>query len=110
MSIFFLDGFLQALLLLILPWTAAVWLSRKFRWSAKLYFPAAGALLLFVIGCAAASISPKPLFIEDQTFLEGALIAAQRQGLCFLFSGAVFGAAYWFISERGNHATPRTAS
>ncbi len=105
MTLFFFDGFLQALLLLILPWTAAVWVRRKFRWSDRLYFPAAGALLLFVIGCTAASISPKLLFIEDQTFLQGALIAAQRQGFCFVISGAAFGASYWFISKRWNHAT-----
>jgi hypothetical protein len=68
--------------------------------------PVVGAPLLFVIGCAAASISPKPLWIEDQTFLEGALIAVVRQGLSF--SGVVFGASYWFLSER--HATAGAAT
>jgi hypothetical protein len=80
--------------------------------SGEIYFPAVGACFIILIGCAMASISPKPLWIEDQTFLEGALIAAARQGLSFLFSGIAFGASYWFGTERqfsahGPHAGPR---
>jgi hypothetical protein len=43
---------------------------------------------------------PKPLFIEDQTFFEGVLITAKREGICFALAGSVFGASYWFLSER----------
>jgi Catalase len=72
----------------------------KTQWDGRIYFPAVGGLLVFTLGCAAASISPKPLFIEDQTFLEGAVITAQRQGPCLLISGIAFGACYWWLERR----------
>jgi hypothetical protein len=101
-SFFFwlVDGFALTLLLMIIPWFIIVWSYRRLQWSGGVYFPIAGSLVLFVIACAATSIAPKPLWIEDQTFLQGALIGAQRQGICFLASGLLFGASYWFLSER----------
>ena len=93
-------GFGPTLLVMILPWILAVFAYRKLRWSGQLYFPGVGALLLFVLSCASASLAPKPLFIEDQTFLEGAAIAAERQGIVFLLAGLAFGACYWFLGER----------
>lgn len=102
LAIFFLfaGGFAVALILMIIPWAIAVWAHFKTRWDDRIYFPGVGALLVFVLGCASASISPKPLFIEDQTSPEGALIAAQRQGLCFLICGIVFGACYCGMERR----------
>jgi len=94
------SGFALSLLLMIVPWIVAVWAYRRLQLSGRMYFPVAGSLLLFIIACVATSIAPKPLFVEDQTFLQGALIAAQRQGICFLVSGLLFGASYWFLGER----------
>jgi hypothetical protein len=101
-SVFFwlTGGFAVMLVLLVFPWGLAVWAHRKLRWLGGIYFPVVGALLVFVIGCAMTSISPKPVWMEDQTFLEGALIAAVRQGPSFVISGIAFGASYWFVSER----------
>jgi hypothetical protein len=63
-------------------------------------FPGVGALLVFTLGCTAASLSPKPLWIEDQTFREGAVIAAERQGLCLLVCGIVFGGCYTWLDRQ----------
>jgi hypothetical protein len=52
------------------------------------------------IGCAASSVSPKPLFIEDQTFIEGVLIALERQGACLALAGTILGLGYWFLAEK----------
>ena len=101
-SFFFwlVDGFALTLILMIIPWIIVVWAYRRLQWSGSIYFPIAGSLLLFVIACAATSIAPKPLWMDDQTFLHGALIATQRQGICFLASGLLFGASYWLLGER----------
>jgi len=96
----FVGGFAPALLLMIVPWAIAVWAHLKTRWDGRIYFPGVGALLVFTLGCTTASISPKPFWIEDQTFLEGAVIAAQRQGVCLLLSGIAFGACYWWIERQ----------
>jgi hypothetical protein len=93
-------GFGPALALMSLPWIMAVRAYRRQQWSGPIYFAAAGAFGTFIIGCAAASLSPKPLFVEDQTFFEGVLIAAERQGICLLLAGIIFGFAYWLLSER----------
>ena len=101
-SLFFwlAGGFALTLLLMIVPWIIAVWAYRKLRWASPLYFSGIGAVIVFTLGCATASIAPKPLFIEDQTFLEGALIAAERQGVCLLFAGVALGTCYWWFGER----------
>lgn len=96
----FVGGFALALLLMIVPWAIAVWAQLKTRWDGRIYFTGVGALLVFTLGCTSAAISPKPLWIDDQTFLEGAVIAAQRQGLCLLFSGFAFGACYWWLERQ----------
>jgi hypothetical protein len=96
----FVGGFGLALLLMLVPWAIVVWAHFKTRWDGRIYYPGVGALLLFTLGCTTAAISPKPLFIEDQTFLEAAVITAQRQGLCLLFSGIAFGACYWWLERR----------
>jgi hypothetical protein len=95
-----IGGFALALLIMTIPWAIALWAHLKTRWDGRIYFPAVGGLLVFTLGCVAASISPKPLFIEDQTFLEGAVITAQRQGPCLLISGIAFGACYWWLERR----------
>ena len=96
----FIGGFALALLLMIGPWAIAVWARLKTQWDNPIYFPVLGALFVFTLGCTTASILPKPLWIEDQTFLEGAVIAAQRQGVCLLLSGIAFGACYWWLERR----------
>jgi hypothetical protein len=98
------------LLALILPWAVAVSVFPKERWSGKLYFTFVGAILVFVLGCLISSLMPKPLFIEDQTFFEGVIIAVKREGLCFALAGSVFGASYWFLSERHARATKTPGS
>jgi hypothetical protein len=101
-ALFFLfaGGFAPALLLMTVPWAVAVWAHFKIRWDGRIYFPGVGALLVFTLGCTAASISPTPLWMEDQTFLEGAVIAAERQGVCLLLCGIVFGACYWWLERQ----------
>jgi hypothetical protein len=97
-------GFALALVLMILPWAAAVWAQLKTRWDGRFYFPLVGALLVFTLGCAAGSIMPKPFFVDQQTFLEGAAITAQREGLCMVVCGIAFGTCYWWLDRR-NRAT-----
>jgi hypothetical protein len=101
-SIFFLlfGGFGLVFLALTLPWVVAVSVFPKTRWSGKLYFILVGAILVLVLACLISSLMPKPLFIEDRTFFGGVLIAAKRQGICFALAGSMFGASYWFLSER----------
>ena len=65
-----------------------------------IYFPFFGATTLFVIACATSSVAPKPLFIEDQTFFEGWMVAAHNQGICFLLTGLIFGLTFCLVSER----------
>ena len=93
-------GFVPALLIMIAPWLLAVRGYRRVHLPGWIYFSAIGAVSTAVIGCATASLSPKPLFIEDQTFLEGAIVAAERQGVCMLLAGLLFGLTYWFLSGR----------
>jgi hypothetical protein len=78
-SIFFLlfGGFGLVFVPLILPWALAVGAFPRARVSGRVYFTLAGAILIFVIGCVMSSLTPKPLFIEDQTFFEGVLIAVK---------------------------------
>ena len=92
-------GMAAALVLMAFPWyLAVVWHGRLQR-SGLMYFSLIGAATTTVIGCATASLAPKPLFIEDQTFLEGFMIAIQRQGICLMFTGLVFGLTFWFVSR-----------
>lgn len=93
-------GFSAALVLMILPWALIVWIHRKVQWFGAPYFGCAGALLMVSMGCAASSVSPKPLFIEDQTFIEGVLIAFERQGVCLALAGTIIGLGYWFLAEK----------
>jgi hypothetical protein len=93
------DGFGLMLLLMIAPWTIAVWAHREVRIPGHIYFPAVGGVLVFILACATSSLAPKPLFVEDQTFLQGALIAAERQGISYLLAGVVFGVCYWWVAK-----------
>jgi hypothetical protein len=92
-------GFSAALVLMILPWPLVVWIYSNVQRFGAIYFGCAGALLMICLGCAASSVSPKPLFIEDQTFIEGVLIAFERQGLCLALAGSIIGFGYWFFAE-----------
>ncbi len=103
-------GFILALLLLIIPWSLSVLIYRKFRWSGRIFFPVIGALLLFLLGSATSPFGWSPLFVGDQTYLQSALIAAQRQGIAFLLSGLTFGIVYWFFGERPLSAQPQPQS
>ena len=96
----FAGGFALALILMIIPWAFAVWVQLKTRLDSRIYFLVVGALLVFILGCTAGSISPKPFWIDDQTFLTGAVITAQRQGVCLLLSGIAFGACYGWLERR----------
>ncbi len=78
-------------LALIVPWTVAVSLFPNGNCSGKLYFTFVGAILVFVLGCALSSLVPKPLFIEDQTFVEGFIIALKRKGSALRWPGACLG-------------------
>jgi len=86
-------------LALILPWAVAVSVFPEARWSGKLYFTFVGAILVFVLGCPMYSLMLRPTF-EDPTFFEGVIIGVQQQGVCSALAGSLFGASYWFVSER----------
>jgi hypothetical protein len=105
----------SAFVLMAFPWYLSVrWYDRlqrsvpinSVRWFDRaqhfslLYFSLLGAATTLVLGCAISSLSPKPLFIEDQTFLEGFMVAIERQGICLLLTGFVFGLIFWLVSER----------
>jgi hypothetical protein len=98
------EGMAPALVLMVVPWYLAVIWHDRLRRFGLMYFSVVGAALTLALGCAASSLAPKPLFIEDQTFFEGFVIAAQRQGLCMLFTGLVFGFTFWLVSERSRRA------
>lgn len=93
-------GFALALVLMAAPWVVAVWFQIGTLWDSRIFFPAVGAFLLFTVGCTASSISWKPPSIDDQTFFQGALIAAERQGLCLAVCGVAFGASYALYERR----------
>jgi len=94
------QGTAVALVSLFFPWCLVVWGYRRLQYSGLVYFGLIGAAATFIIGCGTASLSWKPLFVEDQTFLQGFMIAVERQGVCLLLTGLVFGLTYWFVSER----------
>jgi hypothetical protein len=99
-----------ALVLMAFPWyLAALWHNRLQRFG-LMYFSLIGAAMTLIIGCATSSLAPKPLFIEDQTFIEGFIIAFQRQGVCLLCTGLVFGLTFWFVSGNRRHSCPIEAA
>ena len=93
-------GFSVAILSMALPWVLAVWIYNSRRLAGPAYFALVGALLMLIAGCVASSLSPKPLFIEDQTFFQGALIALERQGVCLTLAGTMVGLVYWLLGEK----------
>ena len=96
-------GMGAAFVLMAFPWyLAVVWHARLQRFG-LMYFSLIGAAITIALGCGTSSLFPKPLFVEDQTFLEGFIIAFQRQGVCLLLTGLVFGLTFWFVSERLRH-------
>jgi hypothetical protein len=103
-------GMGAALVLMALPWYLAVILHDRLQRYGLMYFSLIGAAATLAIGCATSSLAPKPLFVEDQTFLEGFMIAVQRQGVCLLLTGLVFGLTFWFVSERPRHSSSIEAS
>jgi hypothetical protein len=93
-------GMGAAFVLMAFPWYLAVVCHERLRRFGLIYFSLVGAAITIAIGCGTSSLAPKPLFIEDQTFLEGFMIAVQRQGVCLLLTGFVFGLTFWLVSER----------
>jgi hypothetical protein len=98
---FSIFGFGPALILISLLWTVVVKIFRRLHWSGPIYFVVVGAFLTLAIGSGVSSLSPKPLFVEDQTFIEGIVIAIERQGISLFFAGIILGFTYWFLGERG---------
>ncbi len=94
-----------ALVLMALPWYLAVRVYGRMHRFGLVYFSIIGSTTAFVLGCGASSLSPKPLFIEDQSFFEGFRIAAEREGGCLLLTGLVFGITFWLVSERLRHSS-----
>jgi len=93
-------GMGAAFVLMAFPWyLAVVWHARLQRFG-LMYFSLIGAAITIALGCGTSSLFPKPLFVDDQTFLEGFIIAFQRQGVCLLLTGFVFGLTFWLVSER----------
>jgi len=105
-----LNGLAAALVLMALVWYIIVRMYARLRRLGQLYFSLSGAVTLLVLSCATSSLSPKPLFVEDQSFLEGFMITAQRQGMLLLLTGFVFGLTFWLVSERLRHPRGESAS
>jgi hypothetical protein len=105
LACFFLifGGFGLALALMSLPWIIAARWYRRLQCRGQVYFSGIGAFLMLSIGCITSALSPKPSFIQDQTVLEGIVIAGERQGICLILAGAIFGLSYWFLCERPSH-------
>ena len=91
--------FLPALGLMFLPWLAALRACRRLAIPGAAFHASVGAAATLLVGCATASLAPKPLFVEDQTFLEGAMVAAERQGLVLLAAGAALGLTSWGLAR-----------
>lgn len=101
-AFFFLlfSGMGAAFVLMAFLWYLSVrWYDRMQRFG-LLYFSLIGAATTIVIGGGTSSLSPKPLFVEDQTFLQGFMISIERQGICLMVTGLVFGMTFWLVSER----------
>jgi hypothetical protein len=101
-AFFFLlfGGVGAAFLLMAFPWYLSVRGYDRLQRFGLIYFSLMGAATTLVIGCGTSSLSPKPLFVDDQTFLQGFMIAMERQGICLLVTGLVFGLTFWLVSER----------
>ena len=93
-------GFSAAVVLMAPPWALIVWISGKMKSLRAVYFAGSGAVSMILVGCAASAASPKPLFIDDQTFWESFLITLERQGVCLAISGMIIGFGYWLLAER----------
>jgi len=98
-TIFLVYGPCAAFVLMVLPWYLAVLWHDRLRFG-LIYFPMVGAATTLVMSCATCSLAPKMLFVEDETFLGGFLIAVERQGICLLLTGFLFGLTFWLVSER----------
>jgi len=96
----FFNGMAAALALMVLLWYVVVRCSARLQRFGLLYFSVSGAVTILAVSCATSSLSPKPLFVDDQSFLEGFMITAQRQGIPLLLTGFVFGLTFWLVSER----------
>ncbi len=94
-----INGFCLTLVLMGALWILAVRLYPRWRWVGWVYYVSIGTVLMLVIGCATASLSPKPTF-EDQTFLEGVRAVAESQGICLGLAGMIHGFVYWFVCEK----------
>jgi hypothetical protein len=93
-------GFAAALVLMTLPWAGVVWMYRRAQPNGAPLFALSGSLLMVLVGCVASSVSPKPLFVENQSFWQGVLITLERQGACLALTGMIIGFGYWFLVER----------
>lgn len=100
-SIFSLiGGFAAALALMAPSWILSMWIYLRFRLSGPVFFIVTATILMVILGCISSSLSWKPLFIEDQTFLEGFVIALKRQGMILAAAGAAAGLGYWHLAEK----------
>ena len=102
--------FFMAIIGMFLPWCLVLWVSRRISHSGACYFAGTAAIASLAVGCVISSLLPEPLFVEDQTFLEGIRIAAERQGWLLLLTGIAGGLTYWLVSERRPLSPPPTTS
>jgi len=93
------DAFHWALIVLAAPWTFLVYFFGKLRTSGLIYFIVGGLLGTLLLGTVFSALGPKPLWIENQTFVEAFLIAVDRQGAIMAISGVVLGGTYWIWGE-----------
>ena len=84
---------------MIPTWRLAIGRRAEPRLLGGFYVSAAGGAANLLLGCAASSLLPKPSFIEDQTFVEGLLVAATRQGGCLILSGVLGGMTCWLFAN-----------
>ncbi len=75
-----ISGFAAAMFAMTVPWAIAVWARVKLGWDGKIYFPVVGTAMVFVVACVTSGLAPRPFFVDEETFMAGALITAERQG------------------------------
>jgi hypothetical protein len=81
LTFFLVYGPCAAFVLMVLPWYLALLWHDRLRFG-LMYFSMVGTVTTLAVCCATSSLAPKMLFVEDQTFLQGFMVAVERQGIC----------------------------
>ena len=94
-------AFFPDFILILVPWALAVHLPKKTRFSpGPTYFFLSGCFIMGSIGCAFYARTLQTFSTDLQyvnSYIDCLALAAQRQGILFLITGASFGMIYWLL-------------